>query len=303
MLIFCQAIRQICLPSYAKQSASFGRGASTHNGIPQRIATKAHPCYTNFILQPFENSREEQTMNIIICDDDPCYLETIAGAVDRWSLERKLHKAVVTHCFASAEDLWEAWQKGLTVDLAFLDIEIPGELSGLDVAKLIRETDSQASIVFVTNYSEYACDGYSVNALRYLKKPISDRNLFECLDISYRQWDYAQESSIFLNLRKQKMVLPYKHLIYVEAKAHYLAIHCTQQEPVEIRCRLSDMLAKLPEESFVQCHRGFVVNLLYVRNVSRTMLTLAGNKQIPVGSKYAESVFEKVKQYYQGMSI
>ena len=79
------------------------------------------------------------------------------------------------------------------------------------------------------------------------------------------------------------MILPYKQLIYVEAKGHYLAVHCTQQEPVEIRCRLSDMLAKLPEESFVQCHRGFVVNLLYVRNVSRTMLTLAGNKQIPVG--------------------
>ena len=47
MLVFCQAIRQICLSSYAKQSAIFGRGGSAHNGIPQRIATKAHPCYTN----------------------------------------------------------------------------------------------------------------------------------------------------------------------------------------------------------------------------------------------------------------
>lgn len=251
----------------------------------------------------FQYGQEEQAMNIIICDDDRCVQETIAGAVDRWSLECNLNHAVVTYCFSSTEDLWEAWQKGLNVDLAFLDIEIPGELSGLELARLIRQTDNQVTIVFITNYSEYACDGYSVNALRYLRKPASDAQLFECLEIAYRQWDYAQASSIFMDIRKKKIILPYKQLLFIEAKAHYLAIHCTQHAPFEIRCRLSDMLEKLPKRLFVQCHRGFVVNLLYVRNVSRTMLTLAGNKQIPVGSKYAESVFEKVKQYYQGMSI
>lgn len=242
-------------------------------------------------------------MNIIICDDDRSYQEAIADAVVRWSLDRNLSSTVITRCFSSTEDLWEAWKHGLIVDLAFLDIEIPGELSGLEVSRLIRQTDSQTSIVFITNYSEYACDGYSVNALRYLRKPTSDMQLFECLDIAYRQWDYAQAASIFMDVRKQKIILPYKQLLFFEAKAHYLSIHCTQQEPFKIRCRLSDMLEKLPKRLFVQCHRGFVVNLLYVRNVSRTVLTLAGNKQIPVGSKYADSVFEKVKQYYQGMSI
>lgn len=242
-------------------------------------------------------------MNIIICDDDSCYQAAISDAVARWSAARCLNSAVVTRCFSSTEDLWEARRNGLAVDVAFLDIEIPGELSGLEIAKLMREADSQIAIVFVTNYSEYACDGYSVNALRYFMKPISDAQLFECLDIAYRQWDYAQESSIFIDVRKQKIVLPYKQLLYVEARAHYLVIYRTHQKPIEIRCRISDILEKLPDKLFIQCHRGFVVNMLYVRNVSRTALTLAGARQIPVGSKYMESVFEKLKQYYQGMSI
>ena len=101
----------------------------------------------------FQYGQEEQAMNIIICDDDRCVQETIAGAVDRWSLECNLNHAVVTYCFSSTEDLWEAWQKGLNVDLAFLDIEIPGELSGLELARLIRQTDNQVTIVFITNYS------------------------------------------------------------------------------------------------------------------------------------------------------
>lgn len=241
-------------------------------------------------------------MNIIICDDDRCIQEAIAGAVERWSLECNLNHAVVTHCFSSTEDLWEAWQKGLTVDLAFLDIDIPGELSGLEIARRIRQTDNQVTIVFITNYSEYACDGYSVNALRYLRKPASDAQLFECLEIAYRQWDYAQASSIFMDIRK-KIILPYKQLLFIEAKAHYLTIYCIQRDPFDIRCRLSDMLEELPEKMFVQCHRSFVVNLLYVRSVSRTRRTLAGTRQIPIGAKYSESVFEKVKQYYQGMSV
>lgn len=242
-------------------------------------------------------------MNIIICDDDACYQKEIADAIGRWSIERHLCDAVITRCFSSTEDLWESRQNGLEIDVAFLDIEIPGELSGLEIARLIRKTDSQTAIIFITNYSEYACEGYSVNALRYFKKPISIPQLFECLDIAYRQWDYAQESSIFIDKRKQKILLPYKHLLYIEARAHYLVIYRTNQEPIEIRCRISDIIEKLPDKLFIQCHRGFVVNMLYIRNASRTTLTLAGGHQIPVGSRYAEAMFEKLKQYCQGMTI
>ena len=242
-------------------------------------------------------------LNVIICDDDGFYQKAIADSVARWSIERHLYGVIISRSFSSTEDFWDAYQNGLAADVAFLDIEIPGELSGLEIAKLIREKDSQAAIIFVTNYSEYACDGYSVNALRYLRKPISDAQLFECLDIAYKQWDYAQESSIFIDIKKQKVVLSYKQLLFIEARAHYLVIHRTNQEPIEIRYCISDILKILPDKLFIQCHRGFVVNMLYVRNASRTTLTLAGNYQIPVGSKYVEVMFEKLKQYCQGIAI
>ena len=72
---------------------------------------------------------------------------------------------------------------------------------------------------------------------------------------------------------------------------------------LEIRCKVSEILQKLPGELFVRCHRGFVVNLLYVRNLTKTLLILAGNIQIPLGTKYENYVFESFKRYYQGTSL
>lgn len=242
-------------------------------------------------------------MNIIICDDDICYQQAIASSVDRWACKHQIKNVVVTRCFSSTENLLLAWQDGLVVDVAFLDIEIPGELSGLEVARIIRQTNDQIAIAFITNYSEYACDGYKVNALRYIKKPISDDLVFECLDIAYRQWIFAQDSSMFIDVKKQKTILPYKQIIYIEAQKHYLNIYRTCMEPLEIRGRITDIMDRLPDELFMQCHRGFVVNMLYVRNMTRTALTLAGDYRIPIGQKYVEMVFDKLKQYYQGISI
>ncbi|MEG0759459.1 MAG: LytTR family DNA-binding domain-containing protein [Raoultibacter sp.] len=242
-------------------------------------------------------------MNVIICDDDICDQQTIASSVDRWVCLHQMKDAVVTRCFSSAENLLEAWKDGLVVDVAFLDIEIPGELSGLEVAQIIRQTNDQVAIAFVTNYSEYACDGYKVNALRYIKKPISDDSVFECLDIAYRQWNFAQASSMFIDVKKQKTVLPHKQIIYIETQKHYLSIYRTCMKPLEIRSCIADIIGILPDELFLQCHRCFIVNVLYIRNMTRTTLTLAGDYRVLIGQKYVEMVFDKLKQYHQGISI
>ncbi len=115
--------------------------------------------------------------------------------------------APVSQAFASSEELLYAWENVLEMDMLFLDIQIPGEMSGLEVAKAIRKVDSQICIAFTTSYSEYACEGYSVSALRYLRKPIADEQLFECLDIAYQQWVYRQDSSIFLDAQRRKLAL------------------------------------------------------------------------------------------------
>ncbi len=242
-------------------------------------------------------------MKIIICDDADIDLNSLSNAAKNWATSRHLQDVVSERRFSSTEDLLETWQAGLAMDVLFLDIQIPGEMSGMQLAKTIRETDGHVLIVFVTHFAEYACEGYCVNALRYLQKPIHEETVFECLDIAYRQWQFAQAESIVLETKKQTFVLPYREIFFIEAYAHYLIIHRAGLPPMRIRGRIADISRMLPEEMFIRCHRGFVVNVCYIRSISKTRMTLVGNLSVPIGEKYMENAFRKFRQYHQGVLL
>lgn len=238
-------------------------------------------------------------MTVIICDDEIVYLNTLKETVTSWVMTHELENAIAVYCFSSTEDLLTAWKAGLAINVLFLDIQLPGEMSGIELAKVIREKDDQATIVFITNYSEYACDGYYVNALRYIQKPVHNSNIYECLDIAYRQWQLSQSESLILKLKKQTYVLPFRDIIYIEAFAHYLAINRTSKPPLQIRSTIPALYKELPKALFVQCHRGFIVNISYIRFMTKNAITLVGNHTIPIGSKYTDQVFSMFRQFYQ----
>ena len=239
-------------------------------------------------------------MNVVICDDEIICRQTAVQIVERWATARQLNAAVMVYDFGSTEELLSTWENGLTMDMLFLDIQIPGEMSGLELAKRIRKTDACVSIAFITNYSEFACDGYSVNALRYLRKPIVDAEIYECLNIAYQQWRDAQSSCILIDAQRKKMIINCKQLLYVESYGHYLYLHLTTGESAEVRSNMIAFAERLPSQMFAQCHRSYIVNLLYVRNLTRTALTMSDSTHIPIGSHYIDSIFDAVRLFYQG---
>lgn len=243
-------------------------------------------------------------MNVVVCDDERLCCDTVANAISAWAKEANAEHAIIVRCFSSSEDLAEALQNGLFADMLFLDIQIPGELSGLELARQLRAANSQAVIVFVTNYAEYACEGYSVDALRYLRKPIQQKQITECMNIAFRRWSLSRSENIVINTRKSVVSLRYQDILYIEIAAHNLRFHTINQiDALETRGRLLDVVASLPSELFVRCHRSFLVNLMYVRQLSTNTLMIAGATVIPLGRKYKASVADAFDQFYQGMSL
>ena len=207
-------------------------------------------------------------MRIIICDDEKIYIDGMRASIERWC-ENKHVQIPPVSIYTSSEDAMEDNALSYAYDLAFLDIQFPGELSGLVLAQKLRDNNEHMSIVFTTNYRDYALEGYKVNALRYLLKPVCDEQVFECLDIAYRQWKLLQNESIMLSAADQTYNVLFKSICYVESKAHYLHVHLVDGEKeIRIRGKLSDFIGRLPEEEFVQCHRSFAVNLFYVQSIS-----------------------------------
>ena len=125
-------------------------------------------------------------MRVVVCEDEPFYQTAIAEAIERWQ-SASGHTDVELSVFSSSEDVLEAIEHEAEIDLLFVDIQIPGEMSGIDLARRIREACLDMTIVFCTNYNEYVFEGYTVNALRYLKKPVSQEDINYCCSYVYNR--------------------------------------------------------------------------------------------------------------------
>lgn len=239
-------------------------------------------------------------MRAVICEDDPEYREALLAAVARYGQARE-RADIETAAFSSSEDLCERLTGGLRADILLLDIEIPNELSGMELARLARSLDPDVLIVFVTDYSEYVYEGYTVNALRYLKKPASDASLFECLDIAMRHHDLMHTKGRVLNVPGAQIALRFSEIISIEARSPDVLISVRgMPEPIVARCRLQALLALLPASLFVPCHRSYVVSVAQVRVLRRTQVTLANGAVLPVSKTYADALFDAFAAYHQG---
>lgn len=90
-------------------------------------------------------------MNLILCDDEQIFLDSLHQKIMNWAKRSRHISGIILHCFTSSEDLLDAWQRGMTIDAMFLDIQIPGEMSGLAVAKEIHNDNEYLPIVFITS--------------------------------------------------------------------------------------------------------------------------------------------------------
>lgn len=238
-------------------------------------------------------------MHVVVCDDEPYYQEAVVRAVNKWS-NTTGHQDVRCSTFSSSEDLLECWGNGLHIDLLFLDIEIPGEISGMSLAQLIRSTGQNTAIVFITNYDCYVYEGYKVNALRFLRKPIRESEIFPCMELVYKHiWILAHDRFV-IDSADQHFVLLYSDIIYIEAQAHYLFFHleATDEMP-KLRARIKDVLVSLPRELFVQCHRGIVINLLFIRRFTKRSVQLSTGQMLPMSKAYFSGLHNAFAEYYQ----
>ena len=242
-------------------------------------------------------------MRIAVCDDGAVYRAAISEAVKQW--QRRNPSVTVSLCpYASSEDLLEALAGGSHYDLYFLDIEIPDEINGLQLAEHIRALDACTPIVFISNYDQYACAGYQVNALRYLRKPLKSERIFECLDIAFRQWRTRRADSLVLSCGKGQVVLRLEHILYVEARDHFLIFRLADSaQPLTLRMTLGGLRLRLPGGLLLQCHRSFLVNLLYIRKILPTSLTMADASELPVGKRYRGQLMDAFNDYYQGIRL
>ena len=242
-------------------------------------------------------------MKVIICDDEKVYCSSLRQKIECWALEHGYYKDVFVSEYHSSEDLLESLEAGGECQLLFLDIEIPGEMSGMKVAKEIFSRNPYLPIVFVTNYSSYACEGYEVNALRYLVKPVMQPAIDQCMDIAWKKAELTLNKSIIVRDGNTVIALPISNFVYAESARHNLVISTTENIQYRERKKLSQFLEEVPSSLIMQCHRSYAANLMHIRKLMPGWATMTNGITIPISFRYEDLFYDRFMQYHQGKGL
>ena len=217
-------------------------------------------------------------MKIAICDDEMHFMDALCPLLEQWAKECGIK--LTLYRFTNGDDLIAAHQSEC-MDLIFLDIIMP-LLSGLDVARELRNMNQNVPIVFLTSSKEFAVDSYEVKALNYLIKPVDQTKLFLTLD------DFLKTFSLPKAFFTAKTADGFCRIViadvdYLEAQNKQVLVHFTNGRTIAIR-ELFSKCAEVfsPENGFCCCHRSYIVNLSNVERFSKTEVTTSHNAVIPI---------------------
>lgn len=218
---------------------------------------------------------------VAVCEDDSEQAARLQAQVEEWAAGSQA-RCTVEH-FESAEALLFA--HGENDDILLRDVEMKG-MSGVELAKKLRSKGCRAEIIFVTSHSEFVGEGYEVDALHYLVKPVPVRKLREVLSRAAERLA-VEPPHVIVRCEGETVRLYESEILCIEACLHELAIR-TRGGQCRVRERLTDLEGRMSED-FFRAHRSYLVNLKAVARIGRTSITLEGGLEIPLArGKYDE---------------
>lgn len=232
-------------------------------------------------------------ISCIIVDDEPMAREILSSFVAKIP-----HLELIKTC-SNAMEAFDIVNNS-HIDLIFLDINMP-EVSGLCLAKSINK---KSKLIFTTAYREYAVDGFDLQAVDYLLKPIAfDRFLqsvnkfFELTNTSLPANSSTEKTPkndfIFVRADRKMLKVTFSDILYIESLSDYIKIH-TKETTIVTRETISNIETKLPQNEFLRIHRSFIVAISQVTSYTNEYVEI-GKKAISISRSYKDSVLTKLQ--------
>ena len=236
-------------------------------------------------------------MNCIIIDDEPKAIEII---------ERYIVSTPFLKLLQSFRDPMDAINFLYTnkVDLIFLDINMPG-ISGVNIATLFQD---KTSVIFTTAYSKYAIEGFELNAIDFLIKPVSfDRFLkavSKAMELKLlkdnngtstsKNNNSENEKPLFIKSGTKIFKINISDILFLEKEGNYFNIHMLNNKKILIRMNFFDLFRYLPSSNFIRIHKSYIINLKHLDTVEGQNV-LINSRNIPIGAAYKQELMNYMK--------
>ena len=234
-------------------------------------------------------------MNIAIVEDEQTNANLLKEHLSRFAIEN--HTEINTSVFSTGVSFLNSYTP--IWDLILLDIEMP-HINGIETARKIRERDSEVLIMFITQMAQYAIDGYSVNAVDYVLKPVNYYAF--SLKLKHIQHLLAgrQTDSIVISNQSGKFRIPLNTLLYIEVINHTLHYHTTTGDLAASGSpSLKQLTDELESKGFARCHQGYLINLHFVTRYNKANVSV-GSHTLPFGRTYFKKFTQHLLSYWGG---
>lgn len=227
---------------------------------------------------------------VAICDDEEYFRVREKQLIEKY-MDGRGHGCQID-LYTDGKELLDDPALVLQYDVIFLDINME-EMDGIETAGRIRELSGTVYIVFVTAYITYALEGYKYDAVRYLLKEDNslESALKECLDTVLGRMD-REEAVCEIDFQNGRKRIPADAILYVESRLHKVIFFVEKEGIKEYSKydRLDAVEKNLRQYGFYRVHQSFLVNMKYVKSVSRYKITLENGTEISVSKRYYKSV-------------
>ena len=240
-------------------------------------------------------------IRVLAIDDEPLALKQLAAYIKKVPFLQ-----LVGEC-QSALEARELMERDV-IDAIFCDINMP-DLSGMD---FVRQLVAPPLVVFTTAYSEYAIEGYKVNAVDYLLKPFGMQDFLRAAmkvqeQFNLRHQNAPQQQSspvqddgtIFVKTDYRVVRISLADIRYIEGMSEYLKIHLEGQKPIITLLSMKKMEDYLPA-NFMRIHRSYIVNLLKIQEVNKNRVIMDADTYLPIGDLYRDAFTDYLNQKFLG---
>lgn len=269
---------------------------------------------------------------IAIVEDEQPHRELLEYYIGRWAKDKNDTKVIIKG-YESTESFLFQWQDE-TFDMIFIDIQMPegnimpkghgiSRMNGMDMARKIREGDRNVILVFTTGITDFMQQGYEVEALNYLIKPLDEEKVRKCLD---KLLEKEESSTCHTFVTEDGVIkLKEKDIYYVEARGHYCVMKVkdssaksasnrsqqrllrgetlsfTPENEIFLRESLTEVCKRLEGTEFMKCHRSYLCSVEHIYRIGKSELILDDGSNIPVSRRHYDEIVKNFVQHFRKM--
>ncbi len=240
-------------------------------------------------------------LHVAVCDDERTALQELAEEVCRWAEAEG--EACSVETFASADAFWFVWEERKDLEVLLLDIEMPG-MDGMELARRLRQAGEPIGIIFVTGNPDFALEGYDLEAVSYVMKPVRRERLHAALSRARERM--ARRAAVLLPLSGGELERLYiADICCLESDGHASIVWKKDGTKLVSKMGTQQLEQELENcsDAFFKPHRSYFINLAHVERIGKKDVRMGNQLLVPIARGKWEPLNQAYLRYFRGQSF